>query len=63
MASEIPEHKGVVKEELVAISLKQYMELLDNDLMLECLQNAGVDNWEGYDVAMEEYREKKGEPV
>jgi hypothetical protein len=40
------EEAKVIAEELV--KLKQ------RDLMLSALEGAGVDNWEGYDYAMEE---------
>lgn len=36
-------------------------ELEDNNLFLECLQSAGVDNWIGYSDAQDEYRECKEE--
>ena len=39
------------------ITNSEYESLKDRDFKLECLENAGVDNWEGYDFAMEEYRE------
>ena len=32
---------------------EQYKELLHNQRFLECLQGAGVDNWEGFDIAHE----------
>lgn len=47
-------------EETVTISKKSYDSLLDSELMLACLENAGVDNWPGYYYAMEEYEESKG---
>lgn len=40
-------------EETVTISKKEYEELLEDQLLLQCLQGAGVDNWEGYDYALE----------
>lgn len=39
----------------VTISEVDYIRLSDRDFKLTCLENAGVDNWEGYDLAMEEY--------
>ena len=42
--------------ETVTISLKQYMQLLDASIMLECLEAQGVDNWEGYHLAWREAR-------
>lgn len=43
--------------ETVTIPKFEHMMLKDSDLLLSCLENAGVDNWEGYHYAMEEYRE------
>ena len=33
----------------------------DGLLKLDALEQAGVDNWDGYDYAMDAYREMKGE--
>lgn len=46
-----------VGDETVVISRKLYLELLHNQAMLRALQNAGVDNWDGYDSALEMYEE------
>ncbi len=43
-------------EEMVTITKERFDDLIDSERMLICLQNAGVDNWEWYDEAMEEYR-------
>ena len=40
-------------EETVAISKKEYESLLEDSEKLSALEAAGVDNWEGYDNAME----------
>ena len=40
----------------VTITYKEYEELLHASKVLQALENAGVDNWEGYDFAMEEIR-------
>lgn len=44
---------------MVTISKEKYDELLDDSFFLECLEGAGVDNWEGYDYALEEYQKQK----
>lgn len=36
-----------------SISQEEYEELLESDKMLNALERAGVDNWEGYDFAIE----------
>lgn len=43
----------------VTISRKEYEELLDSQLRLTALEDAGVDNWGYYGEAMEQYREWK----
>lgn len=45
----------------VSISLKEYSDLLEDSVFLNCLRNAGVDNWEGYDFAVEEYQQTNPE--
>jgi hypothetical protein len=40
-------------EETVTISKKEYESLLEDSKKLTALENAGVDNWEGYDYARE----------
>ena len=39
--------------ETVTIPQKEYQELLDADAVLVALETAGVENWEGYSIAME----------
>lgn len=45
-------------EEMVTITKKEYDKLLDRDRLLNCLERAGVDNWDGWDFAMDEYNEE-----
>ena len=40
-----------MNEETITIPLKEYEELINNTIFLEALRAAGVDNWQGYDVA------------
>jgi hypothetical protein len=42
-----------MNEETVTISKKEYESLKEDARWLQCLENAGVDNWEGYDYARE----------
>jgi len=44
-------------EETITISKKEYEELLKDSQFLDCLRGAGVDNWDGYDHAMEMMKE------
>ncbi len=39
----------------VTISETDYDELLEDSRFLNCLRNAGVDNWDGYDYAIEDF--------
>ena len=36
-------------------------DLLDTELQMIMLESYGVDNWQGYDAAMQEYEEMKDE--
>lgn len=42
-------------ESTVTISLDKYEMLLERSFKLECLERQGVDNWSGYDDAMQEF--------
>lgn len=46
---------------MVTITEERFNQLLDSELWLNCLENAGVDNWEGYDFACEEYQARTEE--
>lgn len=43
MASPMPEH--------VTITIEEFIRLTGRDDFLSALEAAGVDNWEGYDIA------------
>ena len=43
----------------VLISLKRFEELISNEEKLKALEAAGVDNWDGYDYAIESIQENK----
>ena len=43
-------------EEEITISVKEYGELKKSRKKLWALIEAGVDNWDGYDYAMESFR-------
>lgn len=42
----------------IAITLTEYVELMDRSIKLSCLEACGVDNWDGYEEAMEMYAEQ-----
>ena len=41
----------------ISISEEEYDSLLNDSILLNCLQMMGVDNWDGYDDAIEQYQE------
>lgn len=41
----------------VIVPTQEYEELLDDVLFLDSLRAAGVDNWEGYEYAVDSYNE------
>ena len=41
----------------VTISKKEYRELIERSNWLDCLQQLGVDNWDGYEYAQQMYAE------
>lgn len=41
----------------ILIDSKEYSTLVKDSLMLECLENAGVDNWDNYNYAYKEFNE------
>lgn len=41
----------------ISISEEEYETLLKDSILLNCLQMMGVDNWDGYDEAIEQYNE------
>ena len=47
--------------ETIEILLSKYEQLVDDSLFLNCLRHAGVDNWDGYDYAQDEYSTLMGE--
>ena len=44
-------------DETVTITLEFYGELFDDQMLLEALKSQGVDNWDGYDLAIESINE------
>lgn len=46
-----------MSEENITITLKEYKRLRKDSYILGLLEGAGVDNWQGYDFALEEFDE------
>lgn len=56
--SDKPEIEPTIIKEIeptITITVSEHKRLLDRIYWLECLQSAGVDNWDGYDYAIELY--------
>ena len=45
---------NVKETENITISIERYNELLEAERMLDALYGAGVDNWDGYEFALNE---------
>lgn len=41
--------------DFVAVDAKEYDEMIDRLFWLDCLEDAGVDNWSGIEFAREMY--------
>ena len=54
-------HRIVESENFKIIPSEEYEEMYDDGLFLNCLRNNGVDNWEWYSEAVEEYQQIRGE--
>lgn len=48
-------------EEMIAITKAEYDQLIEESIMLDCLKAAGVDNWDGYELAMEMFENSNNE--
>lgn len=46
-------------DKMVTISEEEYDKLREDQFRLECLQDAGVDNWDGYAIALEYFNANK----
>lgn len=45
----------VVEKATITISISEYESLKSEAFKVQCLENAGVDNWNGYSEAMQEF--------
>lgn len=45
------------KHATITVNVSRYIELLEEARFLQALKNAGVDNWSGYDYALDLYEE------
>ncbi len=49
------------EQKMVTITEERYNDLLESEMWELALDQAGVDNWEGYEYAQEYYQEMKEE--
>jgi hypothetical protein len=45
-----------MEEETITIKKSEYDSLLQDSAILQALYDAGVDNWPGYSIAMEDFQ-------
>jgi hypothetical protein len=45
-------------QDMVTISREEFERLNDRDFKLSCLESGGVDNWQWYSEALEDYWKK-----
>ena len=45
-------------EEMITISKEEYDKLIERNTWISALEEAGVDNWEGYDEAIKIFDSK-----
>lgn len=48
--------KEALDTDTVTITKEEYNELLEEQAFLDCLRGAGVDNWEGYEFAIDDFQ-------
>lgn len=46
-------------EKTITLKYEDYEELCDSQRFLDLLEAYGVDNWDGYDMARQEFNEAK----
>ncbi len=45
----------------ITINKAEYDALKEAELMLQCLESCGVNNWEGYEYALDTFEEERNE--
>ena len=53
--------KDTLEVPMVEITAAEYNDLVNDSNKLRCLENAGVDNWDGIDEAIQMRREENEE--
>jgi hypothetical protein len=59
-STDTPPHDSEIECDIKAITIpkEEYLKLKKDSAFLSSLKEAGVDNWEGYDCAAEEFKVK-----
>lgn len=55
----IDQEKLDLPKDGIIVSKKEYRRLKNDSNFLRALEAAGVDNWDGYDIASDNYEEEK----
>lgn len=50
-----------MSEKMITITKEEYDSLMEDYHFMRCLEDAGVDNWDGYEYAIELYSEMEDE--
>jgi hypothetical protein len=53
----------VIDNVKIEVNQRYFEQLVDDSLFLNCLRSQGVNNWDGWDMACEEYEETKAEEI
>lgn len=61
VVAKLNEKDSTIDDNQIVLSMDDYNELVDDQNFLQCLQGAGVDNWDGYSYAQEMFDEMKKE--
>lgn len=48
-----------MNEEMITITKEEYEDILYDVRFLQCLHTASVENWEGYDIAIDLFEENE----
>lgn len=60
LMSHLNAREDSLAEETRELLVEYIKDADDNQLWIDCLESAGVDNWNGYDYAQEMYHEEMG---
>ena len=53
----MPNANETAAKQTIIVTIDEWNKLREDSAFLNCLQNAGVDNWDGYEYAQDAYAE------